>query len=94
MKTNNLQAICSTSYGPANCIDLVNGDYNVGFSFSSPAALAGYPHITVPMGHINELPVGFSFMAGAWQEGEIIGMAYAYEQASRNRKAPAFRATV
>jgi len=94
MKTNNLQAICSTSYGPANCIDLVNGDYNVGFSFSSPAALAGYPHITVPMGHINELPVGFSFMAGAWQEGEIIGMAYAYEQASRKRKAPAFRATV
>jgi amidase len=94
MKTNNLHAICSTSYGPANCIDLVNGDYNVGFSFSSPAALAGYPHITVPMGHVNELPVGFSFMASAWQEAEIIGMAYAYEQASKKRKSPVFKLSV
>ena len=94
MKTNNLDAICSTSYGPANCIDLINGDYNVGFSFSSPAALAGYPHITVPMGHVNDLPVGFSFMSGAWQESRIIGMAYAYEQASKKRKAPAFKMSV
>lgn len=94
MKANNLDAICSTSYGPANCIDLVNGDYNVGFSFSSPAALAGYPHITVPMGHINDLPVGFSFISGAWKEGEIIGMAYSFEQASKARKAPAFKLTV
>lgn len=94
MKANNLDAICSPSYGPANCIDLVNGDYNVGFSFSSPAALAGYPHITVPMGHVYDLPVGFSFISGAWKEGEVIGMAYAYEQASKKRKSPAFRSQI
>jgi amidase len=94
MKASNLDAICSPSYGPASCIDLINGDYNVGFSFSSPAALAGYPHITVPMGHISELPVGFSFISGAWKEAEIIGMAYAYEQASKKRKAPAFKPSI
>jgi amidase len=46
------------------------------------------------MGHINELPVGFSFISGAWKEAEIIGMAYAFEQASRKRKAPAFKLTI
>ncbi|MGB4771988.1 MAG: amidase [Chitinophagaceae bacterium] len=94
MKTNNLHAICSTSSGFPTCIDQVNGDYGSGFSFSSPAALAGYPHITVPMGHYMGLPAGFSFMASAWQEAEVIGMAYAYEQASRKRTAPEFRASV
>ena len=94
MKANNLHAICSTSSGFPTCIDQVNGDYGSGFSFSSPAALAGYPHITVPMGHYMGLPAGFSFMAGAWQEAEVIGMAYAYEQASLKRKAPEFRGSV
>jgi amidase len=94
MKTNNLHAICSTSSGFPTCIDQVNGDYGSGFSFSSPAALAGYPHITVPMGHYMGLPAGFSFMASAWQEAEVIGMAYAYEQASLKRKAPEFRGSV
>lgn len=94
MKANNLHAICSTSSGFPTCIDQVNGDYGSGFSFSSPAALAGYPHITVPMGHYMGLPAGFSFMAGAWQEAEILGMAYAYEQASLRRKAPEFRGSV
>ncbi len=94
MSSNKLDAICSPSSGPASCIDLVNGSYSSGFSFSSPAAWSGYPHITVPMGYISDLPVGFSFMAGAWQEGEIIGMAYAYEQASKKRKAPAFIASI
>jgi amidase len=94
MGSNKLDAICSPSSGPASCIDLVNGSYSSGFSFSSPAAWSGYPHITVPMGYISDLPVGFSFMAGAWQEGEIIGMAYAYEQASKKRKAPAFKESI
>ncbi len=91
MSSNGLHAICSPSSGPASCIDLVNGSYSSGFSFSSPAAYAGYPHITVPMGYISDLPVGFSFMASAWQESEIIGMAYAYEQASAKRKSPLFK---
>jgi amidase len=94
MAENRLHAICSPSSGPASCIDLVNGSYSSGFSFSSPAAWSGYPHITVPMGYISDLPIGFSFIAGAWQEGEIIGMAFAYEQASKKRKAPSFKATL
>jgi amidase len=46
------------------------------------------------MGHISELPVGFSFISGAWKEAEIIGLAYAYEQASKKRKSPAFKPSV
>ena len=94
MKTNNLDAIAGTTSGIPSLIDLVNGNYNTGFSFSSPAAKAGYPHITVPMGKIFELPVGFSFIASAWEEGKIIGFAYAYEQATKKRTAPKFLKTV
>jgi len=94
MKENRLDAICSTSGGPATCIDLVNGDYSSGFSFSSPTAWAGYPHLTVPMGNVQGLPIGFSFMAGAYREGEILGMAYAYEQASKKRIVPKFKTVV
>lgn len=90
MKKNNLDAICGTSTGPACSIDLINGDYDTGFYFCPPAAMAGYPHITVPMGQVHGLPVGFSFMAGAYQEGEIIGFAYAFEQATKKRVAPKF----
>ena len=52
------------------------------------AATAGYPHITVPMGTVHGLPIGFSFMAGAYKEAEIIAMAYAFEQASKRRVKP------
>ncbi|MEP7318820.1 MAG: amidase [Panacibacter sp.] len=90
IKQHQLNAICGTSIGPANCIDLVNGDYDTGFYFCPPAAMAGYPHITVPMGAIHELPVGFSFIAGAYKEAELIAMAYAFEQASKKRTAPKF----
>lgn len=90
MLQNKLDAICGTSIGPANCTDLVNGDYDVKFYFCSPAAMAGYPHITVPMGKVHELPVGFSFISGAYKEGEIISLAYAYEQASKKREKPKF----
>ncbi len=94
MKTNNLDAIVGTTSGIPSLIDLINGNYNTGFSFSSPAAKAGYPHITVPMGKIFELPVGLSFIASAWEEGKIIGFAYAYEQATKKRTAPKFLKTV
>ncbi len=94
MAENKLDAICSTSMGLANCIDLLNGDYDVGFYFSPPAAMAGYPHITVPMGHVHDLPVGLSFISGAYKEGELLGMAYAYEQASKKRTPPKFRKTL
>jgi amidase len=88
---NKLDAIIGPTNGPAVCIDLVNGDYDNGFSFSGPAAKAGYPHITVPMGKVHELPVGLSFFSTAYKEADIITLAYAYEQASKKRAAPVFK---
>lgn len=88
MQEKNLDAICGVTNGPACCTDLVNGDYDTGFSFSSPAALAGYPHVTVPMGEVHHLPIGFSFTGKAYSEQKLIGLAFAYEQASLKRKAP------
>jgi amidase len=94
LKDNNLDAIVAPTNGFACCIDLVNGDYDNGFSFSGPAAMAGYPHITVPMGYFNELPVGLSFISTAYKEGELIKLGYAYEQASQKRIVPAFKAII
>jgi amidase len=94
MQQNKLDAIAGTSIGLANCIDLVNGDYDTGFYFCPPAAMAGYPHITVPMGKVHELPVGFSFIAGAYREAELLAMAYAYEQAAKKRESPKFITTL
>jgi len=94
MGEHRLDAICSPTNGPACCIDLVNGDYDTGFSFSAPAAMAGYPHITVPMGFVHGLPLGFSFIAGAYMEPQLLAMAYSYEQASMKRAAPGFIANV
>jgi amidase len=90
MARNKLDAISATTNGVACCIDLINGDYDTGFYFSSPAAMAGYPHITVPMGMVQGLPIGLSFMAGAYQEGSLLSLAYSYEQASKKRTAPVF----
>lgn len=90
MKSQKLDAICGTSIGLPGCIDLVNGDYDTGFYFCPPAAMAGYPHITVPMGTIHELPVGLSFISTAYDEGNLLKMAYAYEQKSLKRTLPKF----
>lgn len=90
LKENNLDAICGVTNGLAWDIDLINGDYDTGFSFSSPAAMAGYPHVTVPMGFIHGLPIGFSFCGTAYQEAALIEMAYAFEQAAQVRKVPSF----
>lgn len=90
MALHQLDAICGTSIGLPGCIDLINGDYDTGFYFCPPAARAGYPHITVPMGKWHELPAGLSFMAGAYKEPVLLGMAYAYEQATKKREAPKF----
>ncbi|GGA98762.1 amidase [Puia dinghuensis] len=90
LKQNALDAIISVTSGPACCIDLIAGDYRTGGGFSGPAAMAGYPHITVPMGLVLGLPVGLSFVGTAYTEPELIKMAYAYEQTSRKRVAPEF----
>lgn len=90
MSEHRLDAIAGTSIGPSCCIDLVNGDYDTGFYFCPPAAMAGYPHITVPMGKVYGLPVGLSFMAGAWKETELLGMAYSFELITHFREKPEF----
>ena len=86
----NLQAIIAPTGGPAWLIDLVTGDHYNGGGFSSPAAVAGYPHITIPAGYVFGLPVGLSFFAGAWQESSLIRLAYAFEQASNVRRPPQY----
>ena len=90
MKSQKLDAICGTSIGLPDCIDLVNGDYDTGFYFCPPAAMAGYPHITVPMGAVHDLPIGLSFISTAYDEGNLLKFAYAYEQESRKRTPPKF----
>ena len=91
LKEKQLDALIAPTNGFAVCIDLVNGDYENGFSFSAPAARAGYPHITVPMGNFKELPMGLSFVGTAYSEPQLLQLAYAYEQASKKRKAPTFK---
>jgi amidase len=93
MKSQNLDAICAPTTGLPASIDLVNGDAYNGFYFGSPSAFTGYPHISVPMGIVNELPVGISFVAGAYKEPQLIAIAYAYEQASKKRSKPKFLPT-
>ena len=92
LRENRLDALVAVTNSPAPCLDLINGDSWKGPGFSSPAAMAGYPHITVPMGQAHGLPVGLSFVGGAYQEPVLLAVAYAYEQASKQRKAPEFRA--
>ena len=93
MQAHRLDALVAPTGGPAWLTDFINGDH-YGGSFSSPAAVAGYPHVTVPAGYTNGLPVGLSFVGGAFSEAALIRMAYAYEQATLHRRAPRFPASV
>ncbi len=85
-----LAAIVSPSGNPAWRIDHVLGDFSQRGGFTSPFAVAGYPHVTVPMGLTNGLPVGLSMGAPAWHDAKLLRMAYAYEQASQMRRPPLF----
>lgn len=94
MRKHKLDAIVVPSGGPAWVIDLANGDgINWDMESTSPAAVAGYPHITVPAGHVFGLPVGISFFAKAWQEASLIQYAYAFEQATQYRRQPRYLPT-
>lgn len=92
MDQHKLDALVAPTGAPAWLIDHVNGDSSGG-SCSTPAAVAGYPHVTVPMGQVRGLPVGFSFFGRAWSEARLLALAYAYEQASHARKPPTFAAS-
>ncbi len=93
MSKHRLDAIVAPTSGPAWTTDLVNGDHFTGES-STLAAVAGYPSITVPSGFIHGLPVGLSFIGRAWQEGELVRFAYAFEQATKVRRKPTFLPTL
>jgi amidase len=87
MKKHKLDALVAPTGGPVWTTDLVNGDHYTG-GYSSASAVSGYPHVTVPAGHAFGLPVGLSFFAGAWSEPALLRYAYAFEQATKVRKAP------
>lgn len=89
MNQHQLDALVAPTTGPAGVTDLVYGDRDVGGS-SEPAAVAGYPSITVPAGFVAGLPMGLSFFGRASSEGLLLRLAFAFEQASRLRRAPAF----
>ncbi len=92
MDKYNLDALVMPTTSPAWCIDLVNGDHSLGGS-AQPAALAGYPAISVPAGFSFELPVGITFMGRAFSEPMLLKLAYAYEQATKARHQPRFLPT-
>jgi len=85
----NLDALMTPTSSPSWTTDLVNADHFLGAD-STPAAVAGYPHITVPGGHAYGLPVGISFHGTAWSEPKLIAIAYAFEQLTKGRLEPKF----
>jgi amidase len=93
LAAHRLDAIIAPTRGPAWLTDFVNGDHKLG-SCAQPAAVAGYPHITVPGGFVSGLPVGVSFFASRWSEPTLVTLAYAFELATKARRAPQFHATI
>ncbi len=93
MDKHKLDALVAPTGNPADITDLVNGGGGGG-SCSSPAAVAGYPHLTVPMGTVFGLPVGLSFFGRAWSEPTLLKLGFAFEQATKARRPPQFLSTV
>ncbi len=93
MRKHGLLAIVAPTTGPAGLIDPVKGDQDSTPSATTPAAVAGYPHVTVPMGQVQGLPVGLSFFGSAWSDARLLALAADYEQRSRLRREPEFRAS-
>ncbi len=89
LSENNVVALVAPTVGPAWSIDAVNGDHYLGAASTLPA-VAGYPHLTVPMGFVQGLPVGISFIGTKWDDARILSLGYAYEQATRAIRPPTF----
>jgi len=93
MNKNKLDALIAPTGGPAWLTDLITGDHYSG-GYSTASAVAGYPHLTVPAGYVRGLPVGMSIFGRAYSEPTLIKLAYAYEQATKHRRAPQFIPTL
>jgi amidase len=90
LAADHLDALVSPTMPPAWKIDAANGDQFGGAGAGGLAAVAGYPHLTVPMGSVMGLPVGVSFIGPAWSEARLLGYGYAYEQAAKAKMTPHF----
>jgi amidase len=93
MRDHDVVALIAPTTGPAWTTDVVNGDH-YGGAVSTMPAIAGYPHLTVPMGFVRGLPVGMSFIAGKWQDARVLSLGYAFEQLTHARRDPTFAASV
>jgi amidase len=90
LRDNKVDVLLGITNGPAWTVDLVNGDHFVGPGSSQLPAVAGYPHLTVPMGAVHGLPIGISFIGTKWDDAHILAYGYAYEQASQARVLPKY----
>jgi amidase len=89
-----LDALIAPTMGPAWTTDLINGDHGAGGGAGAIPAIAGYPHLTVPMGTVDGLPVGLSFIGPAWSEARLFALGYSYEQLRPHRAPPDYRPSI
>jgi amidase len=94
LKQYNVVALVGPTMPPAWMIDAVNGDQSAGGGAGSLAAVAGYPHLTVPMGLVKGLPVGLSFIGPKWSEPLLLSLGFDYEQARGPFPAPRFYGSI
>ena len=94
LATYRLDALTAPTTVPAWVSDAVDGDHVEGEGATSLAAIAGYPHVTLPMGYVRDLPVAISFIGKAWDDAKLLQIAYAFEQATHARRAPAYLPTL
>jgi amidase len=93
MREHDVIALIAPTTGPAWTTDVINGDHYGGAASTMPA-IAGYPHLTVPMGFVDGLPVGMSFIAGKWEDARVLSLGYAFEQLTQAIRSPQFARSV